>query len=357
MPRGSERWFTAARCAADISGRVQKEGSVRQLYDLLYPTFPCEAATAAQLLAATKLVVQLRGAGDRERADTLQARVEAAALRVPPDPAVTAHLLVMRASPRLYRQDYLGLLIFMAAAADAHEEAGDGRRASNARMNAGYAAVRIGRCDQAEELLRRALADIDRLGLQGVRPLALQNLGIVLALTDRVDEGLACEREALAEAEAQGNQRAAGGCRLYLARILLLKGDLVAAERAARQCVVELAWIAPIVPYSKAVLADVLLAAGRPREAQAVAAEGLARLEETGQIEDGEALLRVVFAESLLATSGAEAAHQAIKEALERLFAVAATLSDPSARAAFFAQVPEHARTVALAGCDPALVR
>jgi eukaryotic-like serine/threonine-protein kinase len=66
-------------------------------------------------------------------------------------------------------------------------------------------------------------------------------------------------------------------------------------------------------------------------------------------VEDGEALVRVVFAEALLASGDAAGAKAAAVAAKERLVARGAAIADPDFRRRFFEEVPEHARTMALA--------
>jgi hypothetical protein len=99
---------------------------------------------------------------------------------------------------------------------------------------------------------------------------------------------------------------------------------------------------------AKGTLADVLLARGRPAEALTHAREAMQMLVSTGRLEEGEALVRLAHAEALEATGDHAAARAAVAEARDRLLAIAERI-DESRRTTFLENVPENARTLALA--------
>jgi hypothetical protein len=96
-------------------------------------------------------------------------------------------------------------------------------------------------------------------------------------------------------------------------------------------------------------LALVLLAYGRYSDALAAAREAMGLLASIGKVEDGEALVRVVYAEALHTTGHHEAARAAIADARDRLLAAAARIDDSRYRESFLHNVPENARTLHLA--------
>jgi hypothetical protein len=61
------------------------------------------------------------------------------------------------------------------------------------------------------------------------------------------------------------------------------------------------------------------------------------------------AFVRLAHAEALHATGAHDAARAAIAQARARLLAITDRISDPDYRASFLEQVPENARTLALA--------
>jgi eukaryotic-like serine/threonine-protein kinase len=292
---------------------------------------------------------QLRAFGDLARAEDLTEKIEAVAERFEADPTVFAYLCSMRASRALYDQDFGQFLVLTTSVVEAFEEAGDVRRSCTACVNAGYAAARLGLYELAEELLTEALADAERLDLGMVRTTAMHHLGRVLGLLDRHDEALSIERQALAAALVQGDRRMAGTCRIYLAEILCVMGDHAAAEAEAERAIEDLLHVPPLLPYAHALLAETLLASGRPAEARVVATEGMRWLEKIGQVEDGEALLRIVYVESLVATGELALARLALDIARNRLLTRAGHLREANTRAAFLGKVPEHERTLELA--------
>ena len=68
-----------------------------------------------------------------------------------------------------------------------------------------------------------------------------------------------------------------------------------------------------------------------------------------GSIEEGEALVRLVFAEALAACDERDAAEAALRSALTRLHERAAKIDDSEDRRKFLEGVPDHVRTVGLA--------
>ena len=85
------------------------------------------------------------------------------------------------------------------------------------------------------------------------------------------------------------------------------------------------------------------------REALMAAHDAKRLLDQTGGVEEGEALTRVVFAEALAYANDHDAARAAIKEAVDRLRVRASWLADPAMQETFLTRVPENARTIELA--------
>jgi hypothetical protein len=193
--------------------------------------------------------------------------------------------------------------------------------------------------------LRALLPQAERLGLQRVLTLAKVNMGLALARLGALDEGLAVEREALAQLRAAGDRRFSVQSQSYLATILRLAGDLVGAESAAREAVG--ASEAPPL-HATSTLAQVLLAHGQPAEALEWARPGLT-VETAPGAEGGSTRSRLVYAEALSALGDQPGARQAIADASRRLRERAAWLGDAALERVFLSRVPDHARTLALA--------
>jgi tetratricopeptide (TPR) repeat protein len=228
------------------------------------------------------------------------------------------------------------------------ERAGDARNACMQRVSLAYGKMELGQYVGATVELEAALVEARRMGLRSVAAAALQNLGWALGRLDRLDEAIASEEEAVREFRAQRDRRMEGGSREYLALLADRAGDLDRAEAEACRAVELLQPFGPMLPFAKATLASVLRDRGRTGDASAVASEAMDALAQYGA-EEGEAFTRLVHAELLHARGDSEACA-AIAAARDRLLERAAKISSADARESFLARVPEHARTVALAG-------
>jgi tetratricopeptide (TPR) repeat protein len=258
---------------------------------------------------------------------------------------------------RGYRAQHLGdAVTYLAETQKAialFREAGDERTACSLNAAVGYAELSLGLLEEAERDLSGVLALAARLGLGTVVTLAKHNLGLVLARKGQVGEGLRLEREAVEESVAQHDKRIESGARVYLAVIEAMAGNFTVAEEQARRSHEVSA--PPGRSYARAVLADVLLSQGRVREALEASREAAEILESLGGgIEEGEALVRLIRAEALIASGALYDGLVHLASARERLVQRAERIREPRWRAAFLDEIPEHARTLARAKelCD-----
>jgi hypothetical protein len=165
------------------------------------------------------------------------------------------------------------------------------------------------------------------------------------ALATQLSESSRAHRDRLGESRG----------RWVLAEVLRRMGDLEAAEREIQPA---LAMAAPLDhPGVLATLSALRLAQGRAAEALAAAEDARSRSAAMGGCSMfREAFVRLVHAEALHATGAHDAGH-AIAGARARLLAIADRIADPGHRASFLENVPENARTLALAAAwlgDPA---
>ena len=202
--------------------------------------------------------------------------------------------------------------------------------------------------------------------LQGI-PAADTTLGQVSSLRRLFLSWLYADRGALDEARALATQLSVssrahhdrlgeGRGRWVLAEVLRRMGHLEAAEREIQ---VALGMIIPLEqPGALATLSALRLAEGRAADALAAAEDALAREAAMGGCGMFRgAFVRLGHAEALHATGAHDAARRAIDAARARLAAVAGRIADPAYRRSFLEDVPENARTLALADAwlgDPA---
>jgi tetratricopeptide (TPR) repeat protein len=217
----------------------------------------------------------------------------------------------------------------------------------------GFVYAEIGEFARAEPVLREAVAGADRMGLSVIGAVARQNLGYVLAATEGESVGRLEDARRFVERAAESfaalrNGRLAGGARAYLARIALLAGDAARAAREATGALELLAEAPTLRPMALAELARALLAQGRTTEAMERASEAAELVRSLGAVEEGEALVALVYAEALGAAGRMDEAHSAIRAARDRLLERARKISREAWREGFLSRVAIHAETLRL---------
>jgi tetratricopeptide (TPR) repeat protein len=286
--------------------------------------------------------------GEYALADELLGRLAAAAKPAAADPQVRARILRAQAMRIIVLGDVGRHQELIAEAAAQFTAAGDWRNACNTQSVLGFGHTQLGFWEEAERELREALAVAERMGLSTLAAYAQQNLGFTLARRGALTEARAVEIASIEHCTSHGDARMAGSSRGYLAMILAEMGDLAAAEQEATTAIEELSDAPPLQAFALSTRARIRLTRGRSDEALNDAREATQMLRELGGIEEGEAQVRLVYAEALSAGGDLSAAREALVEAHGRLLERAAKIADASARRSFLERVPEHARTLAL---------
>jgi tetratricopeptide (TPR) repeat protein len=345
-PVHGSRWCHAASWVAAAAGPLgHKERLVAIGRDLA--NIPTSDRTRA--LAQARTAMQLLYAGEYEVADALIARLTDARTSLGDDLDVDATVHQLRAQRAMCAGDPGDALELSARAAEAFEQAGNVREACYERQGVALSYMQLGAWSEAESSLRGILEIAERANLPRVVAIVKHNLGLVSAHLGKPNaEQL--ELESLAAFTAQGDRRLAGAAHMYLAMIHALEGDHASAESEARQAIELSRNVPPVLCEAKAVLARALLARGRPAEAHPHAEEAMALLDELGTIEEGEAMVRLAYAESLLARGAADDARAALDRARARVLERAEKIGDERWRRSFLENVPEVMRTLSLAG-------
>ncbi|WP_437629466.1 protein kinase domain-containing protein [Sorangium sp. So ce854] len=346
LPRGSARWYVAVGDVGQTAGRLGHHDQLVALADELAGAWSEDDATGPAVMATTRVAVRLFFAGSYDRAEALGARIEAVAGRFSGDPAVSGPVFRVLG----VRAQFAGQLDRCRALTEASlrcfEQTGDARNACVARGNLAEAEIRLGAYAEAVALLRGAVADAERMGLERALITGRHNLGFALGRLGALEEGRAIEAEAIAAAMRGGWRSIEGVSRAYLAWLLRSAGELDAAEVEARRAVALLAAARPFQVVARTTLAEVLLARGQPPEALAEAREAMALLASLGRVVEGEELARLVYARALEASGDRPAARAAIADACDHLLATAARIDDPRRRDGFLQDVPENAETL-----------
>jgi tetratricopeptide (TPR) repeat protein len=208
--------------------------------------------------------------------------------------------------------------------------------------------MQLGAYARAKSVLKEALAvgEPMRVGfIAGVRA----NLGFVMARLGDPEQALEIETAALEQCIKERYRRFEMAARIYLANILVMRGEAPRAEAELRTAVEGAASTPAIQAYALANLADLLFSQERPAEAIAPAKEAMAMLRRLEGIEEGESLVRLQHALALAAEGDEAGAAAAIVEARRRLLERADRINDPRLRRSFLDHIPENARTLALA--------
>jgi tetratricopeptide (TPR) repeat protein len=339
LPLRGPSWYRAIGEAARTAARRSPERFDTITTTLLEPD-PRPEVARPRAFALVGVIIPLLRAGRYELADRILAELGALAVD---DPTTRGMILRARGYRALAHGDLAGYLGDTQEAIVEMERAGSQRDVVSYQTSVGYALLSLGRNAAAEEVLQAALAVATRRGMATVASVVKHNLGLILARLGRVDEGRRAEEEAIAEARAAGDLRVEKVSQGYLALIFLEAGD---AEGAEREALAAADSDAPNRAFALAIVAEARLALGRSADALAAALEARGLLESLGGIEEGEARVRLVHAESLRATGDEAGAVAVLEAARRRLEERAAKIGDPELRASFLENVPEHARTL-----------
>ncbi|WP_437304761.1 serine/threonine-protein kinase [Sorangium sp. So ce388] len=349
LARGSAPWFAAI---AQGVAAASKLGGFDRVERWMSEAAVLPASQGAERAKSTCLsmgAATLAFAGRPAVVEALIAAVERALCDGSATGAeVVAGLHQARAFRAMSGGDPGACVTGLEAALAAFEQVGDRRNACITRANLGYSYGELGDFDGAEAALHSALEAAERMGLHEVAAAAQASLGQVLAYHGRLAEARAVEEAALASSQRLGDPRAEVVARSYLAKIALLAGDFGTAEREARLAEA-LESASPLRIAATAIRARALLGLGRAGEALAAAGEALAALESLGGLEEGESMIRLVYAEALAASGDFGKASTAIASARDKLLDRAAKIRDPGWRERFLYAVLENARTLDVA--------
>jgi tetratricopeptide (TPR) repeat protein len=149
--------------------------------------------------------------------------------------------------------------------------------------------------------------------------------------------------------QAQGLRVQESQGRAILAYVLFRRGEFAAAEREAHAALARLTFLSVDKLAAMVTLAAALLAQGRAAEALAAVEAAMTHYEALGAFGFRGAFARLVHAEALEATGDHAGACRALATARARLRRQAARIGDLTVRRGFLEDLPENARTLALA--------
>ncbi len=351
LEAGSSEWFRALTQTILAAGRLGGYERIERCLEIAFATQSLPGSRGQQMMCMIRAAIHFVFGGIYARADALITRIEHAIGDIETlDPLTASLFYELRAIRSAYKGDLGAGLEHYSQALAAAEEASDRRNACSLRSNIGFLLTELGDFEGAEETLRTAYADAERAGLSNMATVTLHNLGNVLGFAEELEEARAIEQRAATTFEERGDLRLAGVSHTYLAKIALLADDPDTAEREALAAIALLDVAPPLRAPAHAALSRVLLTKGANEEALMAARKGFDILQELGMIEEGEALVRLAYAEALRANGQEEEFLRVIHEARDKLLARAEKISDLSWRERFLTAVPDNRRTLELSG-------
>jgi tetratricopeptide (TPR) repeat protein len=236
------------------------------------------------------------------------------------------------------------------AVAERADVAGDVVLATRARVNLGFVLARVGRFEQGREALERALGDARMLRMMAIEGFALHNLGMAIGRSDDLDEAIEVERMSVRIADEIGLYRLKIAARMYEAQLLTWRGapgDLGAALASIERARADSGNHPIAYIECTSVLAEVQFARRDFPACLAACEDALTRLAAVGNVEEGEEMLRLTYAEALLASG--QDATQALRDAYDCVMQRHSTMSSQQHRDAFLSRLYECRRIVDLA--------
>lgn len=346
---GSTAWCHAAGQLAASLGRMHKVAELRALADRVEAAAQ-RALTAGTAIAVAQTSVAFTHAGDPAAAASLLALLESRGdSTVFAEPLVAARASTARAMVALLAGDTGATIEWMTETINQFEALGDRRNATAQRVNLGYACVEVGLYEQAEAALREVLVVADRMGLDSVSSAAKQNLGLALTHLGKHEEARQVEEDSVEAFRLQKRPRMEDGSNIYLAHILARGGHLDEALAITTRICARDDLSPTFRAYALAMAAHVRLLRDENVDALEAARAAHEQLDALKSVDEGESLIRLVWAEALYANGLEGEARQAIVEAEQRVRSRAARMTNSAIREAFLTQVPENALTIELA--------
>jgi tetratricopeptide (TPR) repeat protein len=352
--QGTEAWVEAHRLAASAIRELghPMDAEARFAWVLDHPHFATlsPAARAKLFAERTRALVDIgRAVEGWECAENAIALAQTAG-----EHGIHAMLRALdaRFMATAFLGDYSASIEAAASVVDNADRVGDAVLATRARINLGFVLTRVGRFEEAQAHLERALVDARMLRMRVGEGFALHNLGMCLARLGLLDDAIQLEMQALAIGDETLHFRLRLNSRMYEAEILVWRGepgDLRNAFEIIQDCRVP----AQDHPLSSvailAVLAQVPRARSNPEECISACEEALRSLAVVGAMEEGEEMLRLTYVETLFDLGHIPQAVEALRGAHYCVMNRCDQMSNKEHREAFLSRLYECRRIMDLA--------
>ena len=346
---GSADWFRTVGLAILASGQQGRFDVVEGWLAQAAALDAGAEAHGAQIICLCRGAVRLLHAGRGAALQPLLARIGALARSRGLEPMTAVRVHQTHVVEALQTGDLGAMLREQKQVVAIFDRARDFRNACVERSHLGLVYAELGDFARAEEMLRLALGDAERLGLPQTAGWASAYLAAVLLHRGELARATDMARAAADAGLRQKDPRLEGSARTQLSSIALRQGDAKAAAGEASRAETLLAAAPPLCACAMASRARALVARGLVDEARKVARAAMGLLESLGGSEGGESMVRLTLVEAEAAAGDEAAARAALASAHHRLEARAARISDPELRRRFLEEHPDNRRTRELA--------
>jgi CubicO group peptidase (beta-lactamase class C family)/tetratricopeptide (TPR) repeat protein len=342
VPRGAPSWCRAIGDVYGTLGAAARPGELAEIEVVLTELDVAAEAVPSFLVCAARVLTRSYTFLRVAEVAPLHEKIEAIAARAVPLEPVLAAWLRQAGAYRAAAHDRIDESLRLFGAARARfAEAGDRRGALASQVDEGHNLVELGDYRAAEQRIVDGLPAMEALRLVRLLPHAYGVLAMALMLTGRADEAVAlmARADAIFQRVPTVHPLHPTGLQI-LANAHRLAGDLTAAERVARASLALAERVGLVFHDARPVLAQVLLARGRPDEALACLGPPSPPVV-LSYSEGGQYLHRLTRAEALAALGRTDEARTAIAEAKRHVDAHAAAISDAALRKSFVERVAD----------------
>jgi tetratricopeptide (TPR) repeat protein len=339
-PAASPDWCRAARVGITAATRSNALEAKATILEGVRALLPQGELSDAFLTLVAQCAIQAVFDGNVAFADEL--------LRAAPSglssQASTAMAWLLRA--RAWRALCLGdpalYGTLMRHSALAFDEIGDLRNSCVQRVNEAYAALLLGRPEEATAKLRAVREETTKLGLDGVTAVAEHNLGYALLEIGELDEAHEVELRAALAFQQQADRRMASASFAYLALVELARDHPDDAARYAATAVDQAPRSSPTRALALAVQAAVGLGSGLVpvQDCVATADEAALLLATFRGVDEGDLYIRTIQVVARKKQGDLASARELADKLVETIHARSAKFS-PRNRESFLRGVPE----------------
>ncbi len=350
LPTSSPDWFSALAEATEATLALGRLEEARELAKSIADDVDAPMSRP-RVIAMSRIAVGILLAGSFDIATALLERIEREAeALVASEPAARAFFVAARGSHARWFGDLERAATLAQEAVGCFALVGDVRNVVLQRNVAGFALLQLGAFHAADSLLSQALADAERLGLSAVTNETRLHLAQLHGRSQREGEALALLKQALAGFVAHGDRLGEGRARAYLAGVLHLTDKFADAEREALRALTLLEASPPYRASLLGLLAITRADAGDAEGSFSAGCDAMADLERVGGTLEGEAFVRLGYAEGLRAKGDVAGSKAAISSARDRLLACAGRIKNGDWRRFFVERLREHSRILVRAG-------